>query len=86
MRANKTDKFLEKALDKMFQYVGFEKWDREFTKQQDWYSLKSWTSNQENDYKQWFLQEIKKDLKINKQLAEKEWGYFLLMWGWRTVE
>ena len=86
MRANKTDKFLEKALDKMFQYVGFEKWDREFTKQQEWYSLKSWTSNQENDYKQWFLQEIKKDLKINKQLAEKEWGYFLLMWGWRTVE
>lgn len=83
----KIDKFLEKALDKMFQIVGFEKWDREFTdNNKDWYSLKTWNSSQVEDYKKWFLTEIKKDLKLNKQQAEKEWSWFFLMWGWREQE
>lgn len=83
MRTQKIDKFLSKALDKMFQAVGMEKWDKTFTDQPEWYSKKTWTENQSNEYKKWFLVEIKKDLKLNKTQAEKEWGWFFLMWGWR---
>lgn len=80
----KIDKFLEKALDKMFQAVGFEKWDREFTdNNKEWYSLRTWDSEQVEIYKKWFLTEIRKDLKLNKQQAEKEWSWFFLMWGWK---
>jgi len=75
--------FFKKALDKMFQAVGFSEWDKEFTKQPDWFSQKSWSKEDIKHYKTWFLKEIKKDLNLNKASAEKEWGYFFLMWGWK---
>lgn len=80
-----TQQFLDKAFDKLFQAVGFEKWDKEFTKQDDWYTRKTWTSEQSNEYKKWFLAEVKKDLKLKKIQAEKEWNWFNLMWGWKEV-
>lgn len=86
MSKNKIDKFLEKALDKMFQAVGLENWDREFTKKQDWYMEHTWTEEQIDEYKKWFLQTVRKDLKLNKQLALKEWSWFFLMWGWKQAQ
>lgn len=85
MNDSKINRFLEKALNKMFQAVGMEKWDKEFTKQSEWYSLKTWSANDAEVYKKWFLTEIKKDLKLNKTQAEKEWGWFYLMWGWKEA-
>ena len=76
-------KFLEKALDKMFQAVGEKEWDREFTKQEDWYLKKTWTLEQREEFKNWFLEQIKKDLKVDKVSAEKEWAWFDMMWGWK---
>jgi hypothetical protein len=78
-----TQAFLDKAFDKLFQAVGFESWDREFTKREDWYLQKTWTTKQSNEYKKWFLTEVKKDLKLKKIQAEKEWNWFNLMWGWK---
>jgi len=78
-----TQDFLDKAFNKLFQSVGFESWDKEFSKREDWYMQKTWTTDQSEDYKKWFLTEIKKDLKLKKDRAEKEWQWFNLMWGWR---
>ena len=78
-----TQEFLDKAFDKLFQAVGFENWDKEFTKRDDWYMQKTWTTDQSNEYKKWFLTEAKKDLKLKKTQAEKEWSWFNLMWGWK---
>ena len=78
-----TQEFLDKAFDKLFQAVGFESWDKEFTKRDDWYMQKTWTADQSNEYKKWFLTEIKKDLKLKKTQAEKEWLWFNLKWGWK---
>ena len=84
MKKDKTNKFIEKALDKMFQAVGFEGLDKEFTNNNpDWYSQRTWTREQAQTFKKWFLKEIKKDLKLNDHQAQKEWGWFFLMWGWR---
>jgi hypothetical protein len=83
MNKSKIDNFLEKALNKMFQVVGMKKWNKTFTEQPDWYSQKTWTFEQKEEYKKWFLMEIKKDLKLNKRSAEKEWSWFDLMWGWK---
>lgn len=81
---NKFDKFLKKALDKMFTYVGFNSFDQEFTeKHEDWYNQKSWTEEQSLDFKEWFLKEGKKDLKFNKTMLEKEYNWFNLKWGWK---
>ena len=81
---NKVDKFVKKALDKMFTYVGFDCFNEEFTKQyDDWYNKKTWTENQSDDFKKWFVTEGKRDLKFNKQILEKEYNWFNLKWGWK---
>lgn len=82
---NKFDKFLIKALDKMFKCVGFDSFDKEFTDQDNWYNKKTWTRNQSQEFKKWFVSEGKKDLKFNAQKMEKEHAWFDLKWGW-TVE
>jgi hypothetical protein len=85
--SNKYDKFTRKALDKMFTYVGFEGFNEEFTKQhEDWYQRKTWTMEQSADFKQWFITETKKDLKFNKSMAEKEFSWFDLKWGWKVSD
>lgn len=83
---NKFNNFITKALDKMFQCVGFEKLDEEFIKQDNWFQKKTWTQEQSNEFKQWFIQECKKDLKCTKNMAEKEHNWFDLMWGWKINE
>jgi hypothetical protein len=86
MRTKKIDLFLEKALEKMFQSVGFEGFDKEFTKKDNWFSLKSWTKVQEQDFRSWFLKEAKSDLKWSKAVAEREFSYFNFMYGWSQIE
>jgi hypothetical protein len=82
----KIDTFLTKALDKMFQYVGFEKFDREFSNQEDWYSLRTWTQEQSNEFKNWFIKEYIKTFKSKENSAIKEYNFFNLMWGWKVNE
>jgi len=85
--SNKYDKFTRKALDKMFTYVGFEGFNEEFTKQhEDWYQRKTWTMEQSADFKKWFITETKKDLKFNKHMAEREFSWFDLKWGWKVSD
>lgn len=78
------DKFLKKALDKMFQMVGFEHFDGSFVEQENWYSKKNWTQEQSNQFKTWFVNQGKKDLKFTKQMMEKEYDWFNLKWGWKN--
>jgi len=80
------DKFLRKALDKMFQMVGFEAFDGDFTEQENWYYKKDWTKKQSEEFKNWFVSEGKKDLKFTKQMMEKEHAWFDLMWGWKEKQ
>ena len=85
--SNKYEKFTKKALDKMFTYVGFEGFNEEFTKQyEDWYQQKTWTMEQSADFKRWFITETKKDLKFNKNMAEREFSWFDLKWGWKVSD
>ena len=81
----KVDKFLNKALSKMFQCVGL-KYTQEFTKQEDWYMLHSWDAAAIAKYKAWFVAQAQKHFKWTKIKAEKEWSYFFLMWGWNQHE
>jgi hypothetical protein len=75
---NNFDKFLIKALDKMFQTVGFEKFDKEFTEQHnDWYSQRTWSKDQSENFKKWFIAEAKKDLKFNTKMCEKTSALYL---------
>ena len=80
---NKNEEFVKKALNKMFTYVGFDGLDEEFTKQDQWYNKKTWTQEQSNEFKKWFINEFKKDLKFKKNMAERDHAWFDVMWGWK---
>ena len=80
----KTDKFIEKALRKMFKAVGAEKeFSLDYCKEQNWFHNYSWNRDQIEKYKTWFIQNAMKDLQLTKQGAEREWSYFFLQWGWK---
>jgi hypothetical protein len=83
---NKLDRFLKKALDKMFTYAGFDSFNEQFTKEnEDWYNKKTWSEDQSNEFKSWFISEGQKDLKLTKKAMEKEYSWFYLKWGWKTL-
>lgn len=86
MRSSKVEKFFQEALNKMFQAVGFETFDPEFAKQDKWYTLKTWSLEEEKTFKEWFMQKAKKDLGWSKATTEKELSYFNLMYGWSSQE
>ena len=86
MKSKKIDNFINQSLIKMFQMVGFDSFDKTFVKQKDWYSLKTWTEAEEEEFKKYFVSEAKKKLGWSKSTAEKEYAYFNLMWGWKVSE
>lgn len=88
MRKNKVQKFVSKALTKLFQAVGFEKFDSEFVNlhESNWFQLRAWSNDAEKKFKSWLIQEMRKDLKISKKRAESESNWFLLSYGWKNKE
>ena len=80
----KIDKFIEKALLKMFKAVGAEKeFSLDYCKKENWFTQYTWKADQVEKYKTWFLKNAMKDLRLTKKGAEREWSYFFLQWGWK---
>lgn len=78
------ESFFARALDKMFQVVGLPKFDEEFTKQPYWYTLHTWTMEQEKEFYDWMVNAYQKEFKCTSYQANKYVGYFLLNYGWAT--
>jgi hypothetical protein len=85
-KPNKIDRFLDLALDQMFKAVGFEGFDKEFTQDKEWFRKKSWTSEQEQAFKAWFIETARKKLRWSKKTAEDEFSWFNFMWGWTSAD
>lgn len=86
MNAAKTKAFFSKALDTMFKVVGFDGYDPAFAQQEGWYGRREWSREQREGFRKWFVANARKDLKWSEKLAEREFGLFDLMWGWREAE
>lgn len=85
MKIKKIDIFLTKALTKMFELIG-EVYSDDRVKEERWFSKKEWSIEKRNEFKVWFYEQAKKDLKWNKNTIEKEYCWFNLMWGWKVKE
>lgn len=83
MNSPKTKAFFKKSLDAMFKVVGFDGFDPAFAQQDGWYGKREWTREQREDFRKWFVACARKDLKWSGRDAEREFGLFDLMWGWR---
>ena len=85
----KTQKFITKALNKMFRMVGFKDgFDEKFVNlnPDNWYQLKQWTKENEYEFEQFFIENIRKDLKMSKKSAKHEFLWFNLNYCWKTKE
>ena len=84
---DKYDKACEACLVEMFKRVGLVYPDKKFTDQPEWYCKKSWTEEEQEDFRKWMKAKLKKVFPHwQARLIDKEIGYFILMWGWTTKQ
>ena len=80
------EKFVKDALVEMFRCAGKEVTYEEILQiakdDEQWYSNNIWTADQEEEFKKWWM----KNLKWSKARKEKEFGWFILMYGFRRVD
>ena len=86
-RQQKEEDMMDLCMKEMFLRVGLVYPNPEFTSQKDWYSLKTWTEQQENDFKEWMVKFIWTKMRSSywtKKDVDLKVGMFLLNYGWRN--
>lgn len=81
---NKTEQVFDECLQEMFDRVSEKTPPYEFAKQGNWYQLHCWTEKEQDDFREWMGNHLKKRMKWNKNTISKEVGYFILNYGWTT--
>jgi hypothetical protein len=59
-------------------------YDEDACKKEDWFMRHTWTSEEEDKFKEWLITEIRKDFEFSKKISENEANFFLLNYGWKT--
>ena len=80
------EKTCEECLKEMFKRVGEKYPNEELTSQDKWYTLRSWTTEEENDFRDWMAKYLKKKHRWSKKQIDMEIGMFMLSWGWTNKE
>jgi len=86
----KQDKTVKELLVEMFRRVGLEVSSYAEVEEwagangDEWYRKRTWTDAQEQEFKKWAVDKMRKAFKCTKKTAEAEYSWFNLMWGWRV--
>jgi hypothetical protein len=81
-REEKSQIFLVDVINKMFEIAGHPITYEDIKDRKDnWFQQWEMTYEQGEKWKQWGILEIKKRLKMNQHLAEREMAMINLMWG-----
>ena len=81
---NKEDIFNE-CMREMFRRVDLPLSDKErdaYCKSENWYMTKSWTEEEEEDFRKWMHKYLAKKTRWYAHQRKSECSWFLLMWGW----
>jgi hypothetical protein len=74
--------FVVDTINKMFEIAGHDvTFDDIKDRKDDWYTQWTMTMDQNEQWKEWGVSEIRKRFRYNKKWAEKEMGMISLMWG-----
>ncbi len=74
--------FIKDVINKMFEIAGHSITFSDISGRKDeWYTQWTMTVEQNDEWKEWGISEIRKRFKYNKSWAEKEMGMISLMWG-----
>ena len=81
-RQEKSDLFIEDAINKMFEIAGHDVTFNDIRgREDDWFTQWTMTIEQNVKWNEWGVNEIKKRFRYNKEWAKKEMGMITLMWG-----
>lgn len=70
----------------MFLRVGEKYPNKELTDRDMWYTLRSWTKEEEKSFKEWMIKYMTKKERVSKKKAKEEVSFFLFQYGWTTKE
>ena len=81
-REQKREKAVIDLINQMFVIAGHEvTFDDVKDRKDDWYTQWTMTVQQNEEWRQWGINYLRKNLKVNKALAEKEMMWVSLQWG-----
>ncbi len=81
-REEKHQMFVTDVINKMFEIAGHSVTYNDIKDRKDnWFQEWTMTYEQGEEWKKWGITELKKRLKLNQYLAEREMGMINLMWG-----
>ena len=81
-REEKMNIFVQDVINKMFEIAGHAVTYEDIKdRKDDWYTDWTLTTEQNDEWKEWGVNEIRKRFRYNKKWAEKEMGWITLMWG-----
>ena len=72
----------EMCLKEMFKRVGESYPNKELTDQPNWWTKRTWTEKEEDDFRVWMGKLLKKRHGWKKVMIDREIAMFLLLWGW----
>jgi hypothetical protein len=89
------NKYLDEIMNEMFRRVGLE-YKEDKVKEQDWFLQASWTEEEQNDFKEWFvtylsnnksaIEDLYENSLNNKQLNRERAAMFVFNYGWKLKE
>ena len=81
-REEKNQLFIRELINKMFEIAGHDvTYDDIKDRKDDWFTEWTMTVEQNDEWQNWGIQEIRKRYRYNKKWAEREMGMLTLMWG-----
>jgi len=86
MASPKVEEAFEFCMREMFLRVGEDYPNKDFTSKDDWYTMRSWTIEEEGSFKKWMVAYLRKKLRWTKNRSEKEVGWFMLQWAWTNCQ
>jgi hypothetical protein len=81
-RHQKNEQFIVDVINKMFEIAGHNvTFDDIKDRKDDWYTQWTMSCEQNKEWTQWGISEIKKRFRYNKELAKRKMSMISLMWG-----
>ena len=78
----KAQKAVETLIDKMFEIAGHDVTSNDVKGRTDaWYQQWTMTIEQNDQWKAWGIEYLRKNLKLTKKAADTEMNWISLMWG-----
>lgn len=81
-KQQKQEEFIQDIINKMFEIAGHKvTFDDIKDRKDNWFTEWTMSEAQNDEWKKWGIQEIRKRFRYNKEWANKEMGMISLMWG-----